>query len=510
MLNVLSLGISENLKNIFYKIRFVYFGLLLAFTLCREIVPLYDIVSNELISYLFFGVGLLLIGITFLIDSKLFFKRHSLIMLAFIAICILSSLINIKLGLIANLKAIGWMTIYFYVAFFCALTPQKYDSNHLTAITCIIVVLLGIFVAFSIPMYIYNVDYTYFNFNAAMVTSNQGFSLEYMRLWGIFNEANRAAVYSLVGLSSAIYLFTSKKNIIVKILTAIAALLFLTFLVLTQSRTALLILLVTSAFCGFYIVFNKFSFPDKKRWTLSILSAVAVVVAFYGIFTALQGCLPYIKQAIYNNTPINTIADIHKKYDSVYKKTSLNVTDGFWIDSNFENSQNPDNDSDSNEIQSNSTPPNNIEYEELKRPDVDKEDNISNGRIKRWKDGLLIFTKAPILGTSPRYVSDYAKIHCPETYIAKYDYVIHNGYLEVLVGTGILGFLPIITLLISVTFIAIKKTFNRKFDFRFLFAALITIIFICMSLLQTEVFFILTFGGSLFWYSLGAITRSEE
>lgn len=503
--------ISEKIKERFYSVRFIYFCLLLVYTLCREIVPIYDIVNGELISYLFFGTGILLILSAFIIDYKSFFKRQSLIMLSFIAVCILSSLINIKLGLIDNLKAIGWMTIYFFVAFFCATTPQKNSSRYITVITSIIVIAMGIFVVFSLPMYLYNIDYTYYNFNAAQITSNQGFSLEYVRLWGIFNEANRGAVYSLIGLASAVYLFITKKRVVVRIFTAIAALSFLVFIVLSQSRTALLISLVTCAWCTFYFVFKFLSNKTIRKLVLSILATFASVIVFYSIFSILQFTLPYIKQMVYSNTSFNTLVSIHRAYDNVYQETSLNIIDGFWDDEFIKEHYNSNSSSDEQDDKAPGSPQDTtLEHEELQRPDVNKDNNITNGRIKRWKDGLQIFTKTPIWGTSPRYVSNYAKIHCPETYIAKYDYVVHNGYLEVLVGTGILGFLPILLILLSTIFISVKKFINFKFDSKFMFMTLIAITFLCMSVLQTEVFFILTFGGSLFWYSLGEITRLEE
>lgn len=501
--------ISEKFKDTFYNIRFIYFCLLLIYTLCREIVPIYDIVNSELISYFFFGAGILLILTAFIIDYKLFFKRHSLIMISFIAVCILSSLINIKLGLIDNLKAIGWMTIYFFVAFFCAITPHKNSSHYITAITTVIVVSLGIFVAFSIPMYFYNVDYTYYNFNAANITSNQGFSSDYVRLWGIFNEANRGAVYSLIGLASSIYLFVTKKRVIIRIFTAVSTLSFLVFIILSQSRTALLISLATCAWCTFYLVFKFLSYKITKKLVLSILATFASVIVFYSVFSMLQFALPYAKQLVYNNTSFNTLVSIHKGYDKVYQNTSLNIIGGIWDDEFIESIKEKYHSNSSLEVDINS-PNDLLEYEELQRPDVNKDNNITNGRIKRWMDGLEIFTKTPIWGTSPRYVSNYAKIHCPETYIAKYDYVVHNGYLEVLVGTGILGFIPILIILLSTVFISIKKLFNQKFDSKFMFMVLIAITFLCMSVLQTEVFFILTFGGALFWFSLGEISHSEE
>lgn len=500
---------SEKFKDTFYNIRFIYFCLLLIYTLCREIVPIYDIVNSELFSYFFFGIGILLIITAFIIDYKLFLKRHSLILISFIAICILSSIININLGLIDNLKAIGWMTIYFFVAYFCAITPHKNSSHYITIISSVIVVSLGLFVICSIPMYLYNVDYTYYNFNAANITSNQGFSSVYVRLWGVFNEANRGAVYSLIGLASSIYLFITKKRVLIRIFTAVSALSFLVFIVLSQSRTALLISLVTCAWCAFYLAFKFISYKITKKLVLSILAAFASIIVFYSAFSILQFTLPYAKRFVYNNTSFSTLVSIHKGYDKVYQNTSLNIVGGIWDDEFIENLKDKYHSNSSLDPDTNSQDEL-LEYEELHRTDVNKDNNITNGRIKRWVDGLKIFTTTPIWGTSPRYVSNYAKIHCPETYIAKYDYVVHNGYLEVLVGTGLLGFIPILLILISAVFVCIKKLFNQKFDSKFMFMVLIAITFLCMSVLQTEVFFILTFGGSLFWYSLGHISHLEE
>ena len=102
---------NSTLKNI-KGIYILYFELILIF---RTIGPL--ILMPNLLDKLFF-VSSGLIGLTIIfidaIDSiKRVIKKFDIWLILFIAIMLISSLVNIKYGLAGNLKLIMWQAIYF-------------------------------------------------------------------------------------------------------------------------------------------------------------------------------------------------------------------------------------------------------------------------------------------------------------------------------------------------------------------------------------------------------------
>ncbi|MCU9783400.1 hypothetical protein N4802_12405, partial [Enterococcus faecalis] len=107
---------NSTLKNI-KGIYILYFELILIF---RTIGPL--ILMPNLLDKLFF-VSSGLIGLTIIfidaIDSikKSNQKKFDIWLILFIAIMLISSLVNIKYGLAGNLKLIMWQAIYFFVIF---------------------------------------------------------------------------------------------------------------------------------------------------------------------------------------------------------------------------------------------------------------------------------------------------------------------------------------------------------------------------------------------------------
>ncbi|MBE6716612.1 MAG: O-antigen ligase family protein [Ruminococcaceae bacterium] len=551
---LLKLKNNEKLRNIIGNINLIYTCILITYAVLREIVPLAKIIGNEVFSYGIFFIGLLIIVANLSFYLSAFRNKKFLLILVFLAACVLSTVLNHKLGIIENIKAIGWMMIYFFVAYPLVTLQKDKKEFTLTAIFSVILIVLSFAVAFSLPMYFYNVDYTYFNFNAAGITSNQGFSHEYMRLWGIFNEANRAAVYSLVGIIAAIYIFAKKKSVFVKIGSAFAAVLMFSFIILSQSRTAQLISVLICVWFAFYSLFTKFavSFSLLKRILYAVIVAILSAVICLGIFVLSEKTLPIVKKTVYNTSSVSYIISVHEFYDNIYKKTDLNITNGYLesiinellpLETNTENIQETEStteisipaetetiseketsvsenitgqeeftsaETQSTPSQNNITQKPSIDIEELKRPDVSGNGNLSNGRLRRWQEGIIVFSKSPIIGTSPREVSDFAKIHCPETYLAKYDYIIHNSYIELLAGTGILGFFPLMILLIVSACYMLISVFKKEFNFAFMILASIVITFACMAILQTEIFFIFTLGGLLFWFALGSVTEKKQ
>ena len=84
--------------------------------------------------------------------------------------------------------------------------------------------------------------------------------------------------------------------------------------------------------------------------------------------------------------------------------------------------------------------------EELIRDDVSLED-ISNSRFKIWGGYLELVADRPVTGFGPRGALVYSDEMYPETYLSEKHYNTHSVFLQILVQSGIVGFVLFIVFL---------------------------------------------------------------
>lgn len=468
--------------------------MLAIYALLREVLPLESLMGSSLLTYGFFGLGILLILWELAVSRDMLKKPNMYILLAFFLIGIISTLINFHYALVSNIKGMGWMFIYFFLAFPYGHSQREKLFADIRPVFYVLIVTMVVLVAASLPMYLWNVDYTFFNFNASGITSNAGFSKAYMRLWGVFQEANRAAIYVLVTMILAGYLAVKEKKLVVRILL-VAAILFLNlYVVLALSRTAQLAMLVACGWAAFYVAFTKLRGKMVKK---ALISAGCFVLAMALCFLVTKGAatvLPYVKYAVQKNTTTEQNESIHLMYDAVYKASGVNITSGYW------------------EVKDEILEPDEVEDvpaepEVLER--TDEKEDVTNGRILRWMEGLMVFAKTPLIGTSPRGTVAYAKEHLPDTLMAQYNRVIHNGFLEVLAGTGILGFALVLLLMLKAAGTILKRTWTQEFNAELLMISVLLVVLVIAGVLTSDLFFILSFGGVFFWFALGCISERK-
>lgn len=469
----------------------IYLCLMVVYTLLREVIVFDGIIGSSLLSYAFFGIGLLLIGARFFFDREYFCVKNIWLLVAFIAVSVLSTLINFRFDFISNVKAIGWMCVFFFICYPVGHQSKEERARNIHAVFVTSIITMTVLLLTSLPMYFMHIGYTYFNGNAAGTYSTQGFSSMYMRLWGIFIEPNRAAVYTLAVLLMAIYLFIKNKKRGIRILLSLFGVLSVLYIVLSSSRTAQASLFAVGGWMAFYCCYTRKEQKPLKKLLLSVGSGVLAVLLCYCTIAALSLALPYAKKGIRTVVPTTVEDSVHQAYDAAYKASGLDVKYGY-----FDPSENSEEDEE--------------ELETLHRTDMEEKDDISNGRFLRWEEGIQVFLKAPIFGTSPRGVSSFAKLHAPNTTLAKYDRVIHNAFLEVLAGVGAVGFLMIFALLLMVAVALLKATFKEQYNLDTLIMGALALNLVICGLLTSDLFFNLTFGGIIFWLTLGNVKRDKE
>lgn len=465
--------------------RYVYLCMLTVYTILREVVPLQNVIGSSLLSYGFFGLGLAVVAAGVAVDRSYLKVRNIWILVAFIGACILSMVINFRYELVSNVKAVGWMCIFFFLLYPYGVHRECDRKRGVHAVFITAVVTFSVLVALSLPMYFLNVDYTYLKETGTV--SNQGFSNQYMRLWGVFQDANSAAVYASVGLVMAIYLFAKYRNVIIRCLLGLCAVMLIMFIVLTGSRTAELVSLIACGWAALYLALTRWG-KGWKKIAFSAAACLMAVVFCYGLMTGVQLSLPYAQRAAEQITKSHTVESVHSLYEGVYRFGQVELK-------GTEKPEEP--------------PESDDEVESLDRIDLEGKDDVSNGRFVKWMDALEIFSKSPVVGASPRGISAFGKDHCPDNTISKYGYAAHNFLLEILAGTGLVGFVIAMVILFRTMLVVVKAALKKEFDGTLLAVSSMALMLVCASVLVSDLFFILTFGGVVFWLCAGIINGME-
>ena len=478
------------IKRSFGVIRCVYLCVLTAYTILREIIPLQSFVGNGLVVAAVFGVGLLMIAASLWLDRDHATKANMGLFIAFLAVCSISTLINFRYEFLSNVKAIAWMALFFFLVYPCGFHHKDGQKKDITAIFVTSIVTLSIAVLISLPMYFFNLQYTYVTASQFDNVLAQGFHKEYLRLWGIFNDPNTAAVYSFVALLMSVYLFRKKKCLGTRIPLVVADVFIVLFVVLSGSRTARVAVIVACAWLAFYSVYTLLKKQKQLcRIAYSAISVLLAVVLSYGALTGIAYALPTVKRGVNSLCSPSVEKSVHLFYDDLYGATDMKITDGFFDEEEFienEGTEQPEEDI-------------------VNRPDLEGKEDVSNGRFAKWGDYLKIFSTAPIFGASPRGISSYGKVNCPDTDVARYGYVSHNFLLEVLTGTGLAGFFIVLLMLINAAVIILRTTFKKQFAFKYLIHSCILLTLVCSSMFLSDLFFNLTFGGLAFFLALGFV-----
>lgn len=488
------------------KLKQVFICLLAVYAVAREVIVLQDFVGNALVTYGIFCVGMGLVGLD-IISSRSFFRaRYMGWLLAFLAVSILSALLNYRYGLVDNIKTLGWMTLFFLLVY---PTGVHEDPKIIRSVFLAFSLAMTIVVVLSLPMYFYDVGYTYHKANG--IFTDQGFSFLYFRLWGLFQEANYAAVYAELACFASVYLAIKTKKKWVSVLVALQTVLLLSFVVLSGSRTAKLVLMMVAAWMAFYGAQRLLSAKGLKKLALSLGAGALAVMAVLAVLQGLMAGLPYVKVAMYSGMTDRQVLSIHTLYDRVYAWGNVNVAESSserlfsYLEQMAPSTSEDETDTPGNTASSLLKPV----VTPINRTDLDDED-VSNGRLKRWKDGLDVFWKVPILGASPRGVFAFAETFFPESYIAKYRYSITNSYLEVLAGTGLLGAVAIFGFLLLTAIHVVKTAWRESFCAERMILHGVALTVVLSAVLESDLFFGLTAGAVVCWIVLGMLNGPAE
>ena len=305
--------------------------------------------------------------------------------------------------------------------------------------------------AISLYQYIANIHYTTLNADFRFI--RQG--IIDGRLFGLFSDPNFAAFTSLLIILLLVFTLRTWKHKIFVCYGAVCIFINMAYIIMSNSRTIYITAVGTLLFFVLLATYRRHRQEEtmdkrlmKRDFVRNTLIALASVAAVYAaIFFSMQG-IGYVVA--------------------------------------------PDRDID-----------------DMVREDVNLE-NLSNNRTTIWKNYVTLYTDKPLFGFSVRSALPYATSKYPDGYLAKTQYVTHNGYLSLLVETGLTGFL-VMGAFFLLTFVQFIKRVRKKeahSDSYVLFTAITAAVLMFLFCFH-DVFFTVNIETMLLFIAIGFINSGQ-
>ncbi len=392
-------------KEYFNQVRngFVFFYLLyLALCMFMPLRLVTESVSS--CAYKFFSVMAVIIMLLDLwIYRKGLKKIEYLFPFLFILMGIISAIVNYHYELLSNIKTLTLMSAHF--TFFYMLNTHWENGKSKELVTRLMQGFIAIwFVSSVVSLAEFVVGYSNILDNTHGDLSGRRLGFYDQRLFGAFGDPNYASVLAIVAICfCAVFLTRKGNNIFLKIYYITNIIVQWMYIVLSGSRTALLSICVG---VGVVALMFLWKYLKKKALACAQCALISLLIAAFCIGATCS---------FYSAT-----------------KNALSYVPGFYMEA-VELRDKPKSTSES------ATEPTIPQSVDLNREDVENSDNISNNRFAIWKDAITIWKSTPIVGATSRGYLAYAKDKIGDLYIVERAYATHNGYLSILLFSGILG-----------------------------------------------------------------------
>ncbi len=444
----------------YHKVVFIYTLLFAIYTLFGRVTVLHNLVEHTINSYVFILAGLmgiLLFGVDLLFYRNFLKMKYVYVYIAFIVVAAISSVLNMTYGIKSNLTTLVWLVdqMIVFTTMGYLFTRENYDA-WLRWFFRVSGVIWGIAAGGSI--------YQYFFVPGFKIWMNGRFIRQSFcenRLFGVFIDPNLGAFVGFLVMWGMFYLIRDAKKResrhykLVQVLGIINCILQTFYIILSGSRSVEVCMVVSLSYAIIFYFMKKNREKQIPLWKKALTYVlVPLVISF-----ALLACFEGIKIGV------ATLAQ------NVTTETSHTV-------------------------------------DELERTDI--EGNASNNRSDIWKGYIELWKDKPIFGISPRNGWTYADAVHPEGYIANHHYDVHNAYIAVFVGMGIVGTLVMLLLI----FLLLKSMLQQAFDVKTLditkFMAIQMIlniaVFICF---YPGIYFTNGIDTVLFWPAVGYIMKEQ-
>ena len=393
---------TKDFKTIFANIRFVYMLVYMLIMVAAYVIPVKRFADEYLgtVNIILAILGIALIGTDFVTRRIIFKAKYCTLLILFTASCAISCIYNLKYGFADNVKTLVWTCIHFFI-FATVDTDLNSETTkkHFKIFSESFSLIWLVFSAISLGEFVVQYNPIWY-LESIAYPIREGFHEG--RLFGVFIDPNFASLISIIAICLCI--LNMGKTKFSKIYHIFAIVIQLFYVILSGSRTSLICLIVMTVLLSSYKVWTALDKAQKGKLLKTVSSIATATLAIFVVLLSenvIRESSNFISKSV--------TSKIHIEYkDEGSKNPNVNI-------------DNPDNE---------------ISFE---RPDVVQSSDVSNGRISIWLDYLKVFTKSPILGTSPRNVLQFVDDHFDSLYINTRRYLPHNSYLGVLVCTGLLG-----------------------------------------------------------------------
>ena len=402
-----------------------------------------------------------------LLNAKKYIRFYLFPLLILFAISyFISSIINIKYGIVENIQALLWMVFHFAILYATDTTsPAEKGTKNFIG-------LLNYFLTFIFVSNLVSLGMLFAGFGRAPYNSFNGniMGLTWGRLWGIYTDPNIGSVLSVAAIYISLYFIYKTQVTYKKVLLFINIFISLCYISFSDSRTGLLTFMFTAFVYTYILLIHTKKIKAK---------------AFVRQLTALACAL------VISATSLLSIVCVKNTYNTITTLTSNLST----------------NESDSSENDENS----------IGRTGDELEGDISNRRFSLWASGIEVWKKTPVFGTSHRNLVNFALQNTPKTYLVNNDRegnfdTTHNAYIDVLVSQGIIGAIIFVIVFVSILLLIFKKlifTYDSTcFTVENLLLIGLILTFATSAAFILEIVYINSAGAFIFWLSLGKLVKN--
>lgn len=451
--------LNENTYEFFRKTYLVAF---IMAVLTRVLLPVAlhetQFVNTLVFSFVaIFGAGIILIDF---FTKRVFLRQKNIIwLLFFLVVCLISSVINVKYGVLGNIRNLVWLAISFLLLYPIDGERSTDDvKKEIKFVTNILILVWFVACAVSLVMFLFQIGFyvDVYPDSFARLGFIEG------RLFGVFEDPNYAAVVAIAVILFSIFNIKNSSKKFLKILYFLNIVVNFCYVVLSGSRTAEVSAIIVMFLSAYFVLLQKFK--DKEANLILkqlVLIGASLLCSFVLIFSIVftRKMLSYLPELV--GAPFQT--------ESVSE-------------------------------------PRIRKHVDTTREDVNNSADVSNCRFKIWQSALELFRSKPIFGTSPRNMRTYAKAEFPNGFIAQRSYAVHNAYLDVLTSTGIVGALAVIVFFVKYLIFVFKFLFlnlKSKHYYMVLFNFSVVATVAMSAFFLSEIFFVNTIGVLVFWLNLG-------
>lgn len=323
-------------------------------------------------------------------------SKYKIYLIIYMIVFLISIIINIKDNPIDNIKTFVYTGFFLFILYSYDTDKNlKTAQKELTKFNNIIIYISSITSFIAIIMFVFLIQYTFNDITQGFVYPDSP------ALWGLYSNPNSGGMIATISIivtivNISLYKIINEKKIskIRKNYYIFNIIIQYLYLVLCNSRGAVLSLLASILFVLFYNLYIKFKnkFNILKSITFSILISFLVLIGCNIFISISKNTLAYIPQYVDKLTSSNN--NHHNNSNNVEINLDREIQDG----------------------------------------------HISTGRAEIWSYGLNTLKFNPLFGHGPGNIGlAKQKLYPNDTsrYIVTNN--MHNGYIQILLSNGILG-----------------------------------------------------------------------